>query len=97
MYVTVPIFIVIQKPKEIAILNIPVVKYVRATCGILVEFMTHLCLIAIINEEVKENFKCENNTRLRCIQGVIRKKREKRNIQGSSMLLKKSKYLNILT
>lgn len=56
--------------------------------------MTHLCLIAIINEEVKENFKCENNTRLRCIQGVIRKKR---NIQGSSMLLKKSKYLNILT
>lgn len=34
---------------------------------------------------------------LRCIQGVIRKKREKRNIQGSSMLLKKSKYLNILT
>lgn len=60
--------------------------------------MTHLCLIAIINEEVKENFKCENNTRLRCIQGVIRKKkREKRNIQGSSMLLKKSKYLNILT
>lgn len=35
--------------------------------------------------------------RLRCIQGVIRKKREKRNIQGSSMLLKKSKYLNILT
>lgn len=61
--------------------------------------MTHLCLIAIINEEFKENFKCENNTRLRCIQGVIRKKREKRNtgIQGSSMLLKKSKYLNILT
>lgn len=53
--------------------------------------MTHLCLIAIINEEVKENFKCENNTRLRCIQGVIRKKREKRNIQGSSMLLKKIK------
>lgn len=53
--------------------------------------MTHLCLIAIINEEVNENFKCENNTRLRCIQGVIRKKREKRNIQGSSMLLKKSK------
>lgn len=59
--------------------------------------MTHLCLIVIINEEVKENFKCENNTRLRCIRGVIRKKREKRNIQGSSMLLKKSKYLNILT
>lgn len=63
----------------------------------LLSSMTHLCLIAIINEEVKENFKCENNTRLRCIQGVIRKKREKRNIQGSSMLLKKSKYLNILT
>lgn len=48
-------------------------------------------------KKLKENFKCENNTRLRCIQGVIRKKREKRNIQGSSMLLKKSKYLNILT
>lgn len=63
----------------------------------LLSSMTHLCLIAIINEKVKENFKCENNTRLRCIQGVIRKKREKRNIQGSSMLLKKSKYLNILT
>lgn len=63
----------------------------------LLSSMTHLCLLAIINEEVKENFKCENNTRLRCIQGVFRKKREKRNIQGSSMLLKKSKYLNILT
>lgn len=44
----------------------------------LLSSMTHLCLLAIINEEVKENFKCENNTRLRCIQGVIRKKKEKK-------------------
>lgn len=78
MYVTVPIFIVIQKPKEIAILNIPVVKYVRATCGNVVEFHDpFVSNRAIINEEVKENFKCENNTRLRCIQGVIRKKEKK--------------------
>lgn len=41
----------------------------------LLSSMTHLCLLAIINEEVKENFKCENNTR--CIQGVIRKKEKK--------------------
>lgn len=46
----------------------------------LLSSMTHLCLIAIINEEVNKNFKCENNTRLRCIQGVIRKKKEKKEI-----------------
>lgn len=57
----------------------------------LLSSMTHLCLIAIINEEVKENFKCENNTRLRCIQGVIRKKREKRNILWIKYVIKKIK------
>lgn len=33
----------------------------------LLSFMIYLCLLVIINEEVKENFKCENNIRLRCI------------------------------
>lgn len=53
--------------------------------------MTHLCLIAIINEEVKENFKCENNTRLRCIQGVIRKKKRKKKYTRIKYVIKKIK------
>lgn len=55
--------------------------------------MTHLCLLAIINEEVKENFKCENNTRLRCtgIQGVIRKKKRKKKYTRIKYVIKKIK------
>lgn len=57
----------------------------------LLSSMTHLCLIAIINEEVKENFKCENNTRLRCIQGVIRKKKRKKKYTRIKYVIKKIK------
>lgn len=56
----------------------------------LLSSMTHLCLLAIINEEVKENFKCENNTRLRCIQ-VIRKKKRKRKYTRIKYVIKKIK------
>lgn len=65
----------------------------------LLSFMIYLCLIVIINEEVKENFKCENNIRLKCIQGVIRKKREKRNILWIKYVIKKIKifkYFNLM-
>lgn len=57
----------------------------------LLSSMTHLCLLAIINEEVKENFKCENNTRLRCIQGVIRKKKRKKKYTRIKYVIKKIK------
>lgn len=57
----------------------------------LLSSMTHLCLIVIINEEVKENFKCENNTRLRCIQGVIRKKKRKKKYTRIKYVIKKIK------
>lgn len=57
----------------------------------LLSSMTHLCLIAIINEEVKENFKCENNTRLRCIQGVIRNKKRKKKYTRIEYVIKKIK------
>lgn len=57
----------------------------------LLSSMTHLCLIVIINEEFKENFKCENNTRLRCIQGVIRKKKRKKKYTRIKYVIKKIK------
>lgn len=59
----------------------------------LLSSMTHLCLIAIINEEVNENFKCENNTRLRCIQGVIRKKKEKKEIYKDQVCYEKNQNI----
>lgn len=44
----------------------------------LLSSMTHLCLIAIINEEVKENFKCENNTIKMYTRSYSKKKRKKK-------------------